>query len=125
MIKLLLVGVGGFIGAISRYALGGLVYRLLSDPWMPYGTLACNLIGCLAIGFLGGLGEFRQIWNPEIRLFIFIGLLGGFTTFSSLGYETFGLIREGQLLPAFLNVAISCVLGLILVWLGWNLSRLL
>ena len=125
MIKLLVVGIGGFFGAISRYALGGLVYRVLSDPWMPYGTLACNLIGCLAIGFLGGLVELRQIWNPQIRILVFIGFLGGFTTFSSLGFETFGLIREGQLLPAFFNIVISCVLGLVLVWLGWNLSRLL
>ncbi len=125
MIKLLLVGIGGFFGAISRFALGGLVYRLLADPWMPYGTLICNLTGCLAIGFFGGLVELRQIWSPQIRILVFIGFLGGFTTFSSLGFETFGLIREGQLLPAFFNIIISCLLGLILVWLGWNLSRLL
>ncbi|HDQ44196.1 MAG TPA: fluoride efflux transporter CrcB [bacterium] len=124
MTRLLLIGTGGFLGTLSRYALGGLVYRLLSDPWLPWGTLACNLLGCLAIGFLGGLGEFRQFWNPQFRLLILIGFLGGFTTFSTFGYETFGLIRTGQFFAALCNVGVSCILGLTLVWVGWNLSRI-
>ncbi|NQT25105.1 fluoride efflux transporter CrcB [candidate division KSB1 bacterium] len=124
MLKLLWIGLGGFLGAISRYALSGFIYRVFSDPWMPYGTMACNVLGCFLIGLLGGLSESRQLFAPEIRLFLFIGLLGGFTTFSSFGMETFNLMREGQWFPSLMNVILSIVLGLIAVWIGFNITRI-
>ena len=103
MIKILIVGIGGFIGSVFRYLLGSWVSRLLSDPEFPYGTFAANILGCLIIGFLGGIFSLRQGFTPETRLFLFVGILGGFTTFSSFGYETFLLLNNGKLLrPALI-----------------------
>jgi len=123
MIKILLVGAGGFLGSISRYATGGLVHRVLENPWYPYGTATVNILGCFIIGYLGGLIETRQFFTPEIRLFLMVGFLGGFTTFSSFGYETITLARDAQMFAAFSNVLVQLLLGLSAVWLGLNLSR--
>lgn len=125
MQKILLVGLGGFIGAIFRYALSGFIYRVFEKPFFPYGTLAVNVLGCLLIGFLGGLSENRQIFNPEIRLLIFIGILGSFTTFSTFGYEIFSFARDGQMLASALNLGLHLILGLSAVWVGYVLSRLI
>jgi len=125
MVKILLVGTGGFIGSVFRYVVGGLVHKLLSEPWFPYGTLTVNVAGCFLIGFLSGLSEVRQIFNPETRLLIFIGFLGGFTTFSTFGSETFSFVREGQLLASFSNIVFHLILGIGAVLLGNILSRLL
>ena len=122
--KLFWIGLGGFLGAISRYGLSGLVYKLFSDPWMPCGTMICNVLGCFLIGLFGGLIEAKQIFSPHTRLFMFIGLLGGFTTFSTFGMETFNLMREGQWLPSLLNIILTVVLGLTAVWLGFTLTRI-
>jgi CrcB protein len=123
--KILLVGCGGFLGAVGRYLAGGLVHRLFGGPVFPLGTLAVNVSGCLAIGFLAGLSEARGVFSPEARVFLLIGLLGGFTTFSSFGYETFELMRDGEMLPATANVALQLGLGLGGVWAGHVLSRLI
>ncbi|MBC8235045.1 fluoride efflux transporter CrcB [bacterium] len=125
MVKILLVGTGGFIGSIFRYLVGSLVHRVLSEPWFPYGTLSVNVIGCFLIGFLGGLSEARQIFNPETRLLTFIGFLGGFTTFSTFGSETFSFARDGQFLASFSNIFFHLILGIGAVLLGNILSRLL
>jgi len=125
MVKLLLVGTGGFLGSVLRYLMSGLVHRVLTDPLLPYGTLFVNVFGCLTIGFLGGLSETRQLFSPESRLFIFIGLLGGFTTFSTFGYETFNIAHDGQLLMTLTNIGLQLILGLGAVWLGHSLSRLM
>ena len=121
--SLLLVGTGGFLGSISRYLIGGWTHRLLGSGF-PYGTLLVNVLGCLAIGYLGGLAESRQVFSAEARLFLFLGLLGGFTTFSSFGYETFAFARDGEYIIAGLNVFLQSVLGLSAVWSGHILSRL-
>ena len=78
------VGSGGFLGALARYGLSGLVQRQLPLSTFPYGTLSVNLLGCFAIGILAGLAESRQLLGPELRTFALIGILGGFTTFSTL-----------------------------------------
>ena len=93
-LQILLVGAGGFVGSVLRYGLSGAVHRLLPFAAFPYGTLAVNVVGCLAIGLLAGWSEARQVIGPELRLFLFIGLLGGFTTFSTFGYETFEMARS-------------------------------
>ncbi len=80
------VGAGGFCGAVLRFTVGGLVHRALPSGAFPYGTLAVNLLGCFAIGLLFGIGEARQLFGPAFRSFVLIGLLGGFTTFSTFGY---------------------------------------
>jgi CrcB protein len=124
MLSILLVGAGGFVGSVLRYAFSGWVHRVLDNPWFPYGTLAVNVIGSLMIGFLAGLADHRSLFSAEARVFLFIGLLGGFTTFSSLTIETFSLARSGQFLGALTNVAAQIVLGLLAVWLGSLLARL-
>lgn len=124
MLKILLVGSGGFIGSVLRYIISGATYRLFERPWFPYGTLSVNVLGCLLIGFLSGLAESRQLFSPEVRLLLFIGLLGGFTTFSTFGYESFNFARDGQWTATMLNIGLQVVLGLAAVWLGHILSRL-
>jgi CrcB protein len=124
MTKTLLAGCGGFLGSIARYLLGGAVHRLVQAPVFPFGTLLVNVSGCLAIGVLGSLADLRGILSPEARVFLLIGVLGGFTTFSSFGYETFQLLRDGETLPALLNVALQLGLGLGAVWAGNAVTRL-
>ncbi|MEJ2545712.1 MAG: fluoride efflux transporter CrcB [Calditrichaceae bacterium] len=125
MIKLLWVGTGGFIGAISRYVVSGLIYRLFGKTWFPFGTLAVNVLGCLLIGFLSGIAENRQIFSPELRLLVFIGILGGFTTFSTFGYEIFNFARDGQIISSLTNLALHIILGLGAVWLGFTFSKMI
>jgi CrcB protein len=90
----------------------------------PYGTLTVNLIGCFVIGFLGELVEARGIFTSETRLLVFIGLLGGFTTFSSFGNDTLNLARSGQMLNALTNIAVNVFFGLLLVWMGRTVAYL-
>lgn len=125
MFKLVIVGIGGFIGSVARYLVGGWVHQLMNNPWFPFGTLAVNIIGCFLIGLLGGLSESHQVFSPETRLFLFIGVLGGFTTFSSFGYETFALARDGELLAAVININLQIFLGLGSVWAGNIAARYL
>lgn len=115
----LLAGLGGFIGSALRYLINVFIYEWFNYPLFPYGTLAVNILGCLLIGFLAGLAEYRDAFSPDMRVFIFIGILGGFTTFSSFGYDTFGLWRSGEFLLAFANIALQVVIGLGAVWLGF------
>lgn len=117
MDKLLVVGLGGFVGAVARYGLSGLAHRV-SRGTFPVGTLAVNVIGCFAIGVLMALVEDRQSLGPSARVFLTIGLLGSFTTFSTLGHETFEYLRVGDLRLALGNVALNLVLGLGAVGLG-------
>ncbi len=118
MVGIVWVAVGSLIGGVLRYGLSTWVHRLLDNPWFPYGTLAVNGLGCLAIGFFAGLAESRMAFTPEIRLAVFVGFLGGFTTFSSFAFETFSLVRDTQSLAAFINIALQLILGLAAVWIG-------
>lgn len=125
---LLWVGAGGFLGAILRYLLGGWVQRLTPAASFPTGTLAVNVLGCLAIGLVAGLVEMRHGLGPGVRLFLLVGLLGGFTTFSSFACETLDLARTGgagTLGLALANVGLQVVLGLAAAWAGLALTRLL
>ena len=119
--NLLLVGVGGFIGSIGRYVLAGAIHQVLHNSTFPYGTMVVNIVGCFVIGFLNGLAETRQLLSPELRLFLLIGLLGGFTTFSTFGYETMALLRDSQIGAALANVLVQVTVGLLCVWLGYSL----
>jgi CrcB protein len=124
MLQVFLVGAGGFLGAILRYLVGGWVHGNLDNASFPYGTLVVNAAGCLVIGFLSGLAESRSVFGPEARLFLFIGVLGGFTTFSSFAYETVSLARDAENLAAAMNVFAQLSLGLAGVWFGNALARL-
>lgn len=121
--RTLLVGAGGFLGAAARYLAGGLVYRWV-EPAFPWATLLVNVTGCFAIGALAALGEERGL-SPEARLFWMVGVLGGFTTFSTFGYETMALVREGSTAAAVLNVAGHVLAGLSAVWAGAAAARML
>ena len=116
--KLFLAGIGGFIGSSLRYAATGYVQQLSGRLDFPYGTLAVNAIGCFTIGFLSQLAESRGLFTAESRTFVFIGILGGFTTFSAFGNETMNLWRDGQNALALANIAAHLVLGLSAVWIG-------
>jgi len=114
--KLFLAGIGGFIGSALRYSVSGFVQGFSHSVQFPYGTLAVNLIGCLAIGFLSYLAETRGVFTAETRTLVFIGVLGGFTTFSAFGNETINLWREGEGALAALNIGAHLFLCLGAVW---------
>lgn len=118
-----LVGAGGFVGSVLRYWVSGVVQRLDPAGVFPYGTLAVNALGCFVIGLLGGLVEGRGVMSAELRHFALLGLLGGLTTFSTFGHETVALLRDGEHLKAVINIAVSVILCLALVWLGYGLGR--
>lgn len=123
MLNVLLVGAGGFVGSIGRYLLSGWVQNAVRQAWLPYGTLAVNVVGCLLIGLISGLAENREVFRPETRVLLLIGVLGGFTTFSTFGYETFNLARDGEWVKAAGNVTAQVVLGFLAVWCGHAASR--
>lgn len=116
--KILLAGIGGFAGSALRYVVSGFVQNLSGSIRFPFGTLAVNLVGCLVIGFLSQLAETRGFFSAEARTLIFIGVLGGFTTFSAFGNETINLWRFGDGTLAAANVAAHVVLCLGAVWLS-------
>ncbi len=124
MREILAVGVGGFIGAILRYLVCSGLQRLWGQSGFPAGTLVVNLTGCLIIGLLGGLAEHRAWFGPHIRLVVFLGILGSFTTFSTFGYETLTLLRDDHLFAAFASASLHLVLGLAAVWLGYTLAAI-
>ena len=123
--KLLAIGSGGFLGAISRYLLSTLVQNQLKPEQFPVGIFVVNIIGCLLIGFLAGLFELKAWMHIELRLFVFVGLLGGFTTFSTFANDTFLLGKQGEMLAALINAGGQVLIGLLCVWLGYLLIRLL
>lgn len=124
MQKTTLIGVAGLIGTLGRYWLSGFVARQYGETF-PWGTLFVNVVGCFLAGAVFYLTEERFLVSPMVRSAILIGLLGGFTTFSSFGLQTFTLVRDGQLGLATLNIALSNLLGLVMVWAGYSLSRAL
>jgi CrcB protein len=116
--QMLVVGLGGFLGSVARFVLSGVVHRFL-PPVFPFGTLAVNVIGCLAIGYLGGLVQAQSLFSPSQRLFLLIGVLGGFTTFSTFAYETLALAQGSEFLKAAVNIVGHVTLGLSAAWLGY------
>lgn len=124
MRQILLVGLGGFLGSVSRYLVAGWTHRLWPLTTFPVGTLAVNVLGCWLIGLLAGLAEVRQLLGTDARLFLLIGVLGGFTTFSTFAYETLALTRDAELFRPLANVLLQVVLGLGAAWLGYALARL-
>ncbi len=128
MLNIILVGSGGFIGSALRYLIELGVHAFLRSATFPYGTLAANLIGCLLIGLLNGLADERLLLSPQTRLFIFTGMLGGFTTFSTFSLDTF-IIMRGHDMPALILAALHILshvaLGLVAVYVGDWLARAL
>ena len=122
LMQFLYVGVGGFFGAALRFGLSSWLSRALPHALFPYGTMAVNVIGCLLIGLLA---SYRQPLDPGLRLFLMVGLLGGFTTFSTFALETLSLAQQNHTALAFFNVAIKVCLGLAAAWAGFEMGRAL
>jgi CrcB protein len=123
MSRFLLIGLAGFVGTLARYWLSGVFARRYGETF-PYGTFAVNALGCLLAGFLFYLMYDRFLTSPTSRSVIFIGLLGGFTTFSSYGLQTFTLLHDGEVLLALVNIGLSNIAGLFMVWIGYKLAGL-
>jgi CrcB protein len=119
----LLVAAGGAIGSVARYALSTFVLRA-TGTLFPLGTFVVNAVGCLCFGVVVGAAEQRIALSPEARTFILAGVLGGFTTFSSYVFESAGLIRDGQMTAAIVNIAGQVVAGLAAFWIGAALGGL-
>ncbi|NJL29597.1 MAG: fluoride efflux transporter CrcB [Thermoanaerobaculia bacterium] len=121
--RLLLVAAGGALGAVARYLASGWVARLSHESPFPYGTLAVNVVGSLLLGFLLGAGsEGRFLVPPALRVFLGVGLLGAFTTFSTFSFETLEALRLGDVRVAVANVAANLLFGLPACWLGLQLG---
>jgi CrcB protein len=123
MLKLLLIAAGGALGTIARYGTSTALLRVSERTGFPYATLAINLLGCLVMGYLNGLFLERLAVRPELRVALLVGVLGGYTTFSTFGWETAALLRDGQYARAAANLALSNLLGVALVILGYDLGR--
>jgi len=121
MIKLLYIASGGAIGAVARYGLSGLFQNMVPGDF-PWGTLCVNTVGSFIIGLFWGLSELTPI-SPAARLFITIGFLGSFTTFSTFSLETFGLLRDRETMLGFMNIGLNNVLAIVFVFAGYFLSR--
>ncbi len=122
--QILLIGLGGFVGSVARFFVSKLNTRV---EWLsiPMGTLAVNVVGSLLIGFLIGISEKSPILTVELRMFLMVGLCGGFTTFSSFTGENLMLMRNGQFLPLFLYTGLSILLGFTAVYLGYISTKLM
>lgn len=123
MLNLVAIALGAAIGANLRYGLSTWAAQRLGATW-PYGTFFVNVLGCLTIGILLTLAATRLTLSEPLRLFLVTGLLGGFTTFSTFGYESFTLITRGDWLGAGLYIGGSVIVGLAAVFLGASLARL-
>jgi len=122
MLAWLLIAIGGGFGSLLRYLMQGAVQRAAGGPF-PTGTLSVNLLGCLVIGLLTPLLAEQAFVRHEVRLGLTVGILGGFTTFSTFGLETFQLLASGQARLAVANVVLSCGLGLTAVLVGHRVSE--
>ena len=122
MIKIIAVLLGGAVGTGFRYFISLGIYGLVK-PSFPYANFFINVSGSFIIGLLAELFETRLLVSPTIRVMLLTGVLGGYTTFSSFSFETFSLIRDGEMWLALLNAAGSVLLGLVGVWLGVRLAQ--
>jgi CrcB protein len=122
MLKWFLIAGGGALGSMMRYAVQGWVQRLGSGTF-PIGTLAVNLSSCLVIGLLAGMLAGPQLIREEYRIGLTVGVLGGYSTFSTFGLESFNLANDGELRLALLNMIVSCAVGFAAVWLGYRISE--
>jgi len=120
-VQFILIALGGALGSICRYWLSTAVQRFAS-PFFPYGTFAVNVLGCLIFGIIVGAARQRFVLGPSERAFLLIGILGGFTTFSSYGLDTYTLFRGGHAGLGLLNAVGQMVIGLSAVWLGFAIG---
>lgn len=122
--SLLIVGIGSFTGGVLRY----LISKLIQDSGFhtfPLGTFLVNVVGCFAIGLFYGLFERNNLISPEMRLFLTVGFCGGFTTFSTFINESYQLIRDANFFYLFFYIALSLLVGLLMLYVGYSLIKFL
>jgi CrcB protein len=130
VMKVFFIALGGAFGSLLRYYFQGWVQRS-ADAWserlagasFPIGTLAVNVTACLAIGFLGGLFAGPHLIREEYRMGLTVGVLGGYSTFSTFGFESFNLANDGEFSLAVINMLVSCAAGFAAVWLGYRMAE--
>ncbi len=122
--EILYIGFGGFFGAVSRFYVSGIAYRLFGDGF-PYGTLTVNAIGSFLLGFISFLAVHRQLFGQNLRVAVTIGFLGAFTTFSTFSFETFNLLKEGSYYLSIMNILTNLAICLFMVFLGVSFGVLL
>jgi|SRR5579862_1908331 CrcB protein len=122
MMKYVMVGLGGCLGALLRFWLGGYISNRMGTRF-PYGTFVINISGSFLIGFILTLLAERTHWSPNWRYLIPIGFIGAYTTFSTFEYETLRSLQDGEVLMAGLNVSLSVLVGFVAVWLGVVMGR--
>jgi len=120
-VNLFLIAIGGAIGSVARWLLSTFVLHVTGSLF-PIGTFVVNVVGCIVFGAIVGAAEQRFVLSPEARAFLLVGLLGGFTTFSSYAFESFGLLRDGQFLAATANIVGQVVVGLVAFWAGFAIG---
>ena len=124
MNNILLIAIGGALGSVSRYGCQAWIYQHYPHPF-PYGTFAVNILGSLLIGLFFGLSEKGNLMSPEWRIFLTTGFCGGYTTFSTFSFETLSLLRNGEFAYAITYVLLSVILGLVAVWAGIFVIKIL
>ena len=120
--NLFLIAIGGALGSVARYLLSTFVLRL-TGSLLPIGTFAVNFIGCALFGSIVGAAQHRMVLTSPARLFLLVGVLGGFTTFSSYAYESFALLQDAQFAAAAVNIVGQVVAGLVGVWAGYVITN--
>src|SRR5262249_41008705 len=122
--KILFILLGGAFGTGCRYWLSTFVYSVIEKPSFPYANFIINVSGSFIIGILTELFETRVLISPTMRVALLTGVLGGYTTFSSFSFETFALLRDGEIWLALVNALGSVLIGLVAVWMGVRLAQL-
>ncbi len=116
--QLLIVGAGGFVGSVLRFAISGAIQRAIPMAGFPLGTLVVNVLGCGAIGVVSGLAESRDLVTAELRLFVVVGLLGGFTTYSAFAHDGVAMLRNHAFGEAVATIALHVIVCFAAVWFG-------
>lgn len=130
MLKFVYIAIGGALGSLLRYVVQGWVQRS-ADNWVtrlvgasfPIGTLVVNATACLVIGLLAGYFAGPNLVREEYRIGLTVGVLGGYSTFSTFGIESFNLANEGEFSLALANIVLSCVIGFTAVWIGYRIAE--
>lgn len=123
MTQILNLILGGVIGTLSRHLISGAIYKTLGTTF-PYGTFAVNILGCFAVGFFASLMDEKIILNTNLRLLFMVGFCGAFTTFSTLIFESYNLIKDGDSLRALINIVLSIIIGFLVFKLGITIGDL-
>ncbi|MCK5541423.1 MAG: fluoride efflux transporter CrcB [Desulfobacterales bacterium] len=117
-----LVGIGGFIGAVMRHMVTIWSKGLFEGLSFPLGTLIANISGCLLLGLLNGWAENHHFFTSQIRLFMFVGILGSYTTFSTFSYETIEMMQNGDSIQTLLNITVQVIVGLFAAFIGFQIA---